>query len=107
MSHAAVKSFDRRGISCKNARTVQFSGGVGGVEKCPVILLICYTLRTEMLYITEDPQEYCNRKTQKLLQLGFILDYDVNCSRLNKAQNCLCCVDFARKQAAIICFFYT
>ena len=33
MSHAAVKSFDRRGISCKNARTVQFSGGV---EKCPV-----------------------------------------------------------------------
>ena len=28
MSHAAVKSFDRRGVSCKNARTVQFSGGV-------------------------------------------------------------------------------
>ena len=28
VSHAAVKSFDRRGISCKNARTVQFSGGV-------------------------------------------------------------------------------
>ena len=33
VSHAAVKSFDRRGVSCKNARTVQFSGGV---EKCPV-----------------------------------------------------------------------
>ena len=33
VSHAAVKSFDRRGISCKNAQTVQFSGGV---EKCPV-----------------------------------------------------------------------
>ena len=33
MSHAAVKSFDRHGISCKNVRTVQFSGGV---EKCPV-----------------------------------------------------------------------
>ena len=32
-SHAAVKSFDRRGVSCKNARTVQFSGDV---EKCPV-----------------------------------------------------------------------
>ena len=32
-SHAAVKSFDRRGVSCKNARTVQFSGVV---EKCPV-----------------------------------------------------------------------
>jgi len=32
VSHAAVKSFDRRGVSCKNARTVQFSGGV---EKCP------------------------------------------------------------------------
>jgi len=32
VSHAAVKSFDRRGFSC-NARTVQFSGGV---EKCPV-----------------------------------------------------------------------
>ena len=32
MSHVAVKSFDRR-VSCKNARTVQFSGGV---EKCPV-----------------------------------------------------------------------
>ena len=31
VSHAAVKSFDRRGVSCKNARTVQFSGGV---EKC-------------------------------------------------------------------------
>jgi len=28
VSHAAVKSFDRRGVSCKNARTVQFSGGV-------------------------------------------------------------------------------
>ena len=27
MSHTAVKSFDRRGISCKNARTVQLSGG--------------------------------------------------------------------------------
>ena len=25
VSHAAVKSFDRRGVSCKNARTVQFS----------------------------------------------------------------------------------
>ena len=25
MSHAAVKSFDRRGVSFKNARTVQFS----------------------------------------------------------------------------------
>ena len=24
MSHAAVKLFDRRGVSCKNARTVQF-----------------------------------------------------------------------------------
>ena len=33
VSHAAVKSFDRRGVSCKNARTVQFSGGD---EKCPV-----------------------------------------------------------------------
>ena len=33
MSHAAVKSFYRRSVSCKNARTVQFSGGV---EKCPV-----------------------------------------------------------------------
>jgi len=33
VSHAAVKSFDRRGVSCKNARTVQFSGGG---EKCPV-----------------------------------------------------------------------
>jgi len=33
VSHAAVKSFDRRGVSCKNARTVQFSVGV---EKCPV-----------------------------------------------------------------------
>jgi len=32
VSHAAVKSFDRRGVSCKNARTVQFSGGVA---KCP------------------------------------------------------------------------
>ena len=29
VSHTAVKSFDRRGVSCKNARTVQFSGGVG------------------------------------------------------------------------------
>ena len=28
MSHAAVKTFDRRGVSCKNAQTVQFSGGV-------------------------------------------------------------------------------
>ena len=27
------KVIDRRGVSCKNARTVQFSGGV---EKCPV-----------------------------------------------------------------------
>jgi len=27
VSHAAVKSFYRRGVSCKNARTVQFSGG--------------------------------------------------------------------------------
>ena len=25
VSHAAVKSFDRRGVSCENARTVQFS----------------------------------------------------------------------------------
>jgi len=33
VGHAAVKSFDRRGVSCKNARTVQFSGGG---EKCPV-----------------------------------------------------------------------
>ena len=33
VSQAAVKSFDRRGVSCKNARTVQFSGGV---KKCPV-----------------------------------------------------------------------
>ena len=33
VSHAAVKSFDRRDVSCKNARTVQFSGGV---ETCPV-----------------------------------------------------------------------
>jgi len=33
VSHAAVKSFDRCGVSCKNARTDQFSGGV---EKCPV-----------------------------------------------------------------------
>jgi len=33
VSHAAVKSFDRHGVSCKNARTVQFSGGV---ENCPV-----------------------------------------------------------------------
>jgi len=32
VSHAAVKSFDRRGVSCKNGRTVQFSGGV---DKCP------------------------------------------------------------------------
>jgi len=31
VSHAAVKSFDRRGASC--ARTVQFSGSI---EKCPV-----------------------------------------------------------------------
>jgi len=34
VSHAAVKSFDRRGVSCKNARTVQFSGCV---EHCKVI----------------------------------------------------------------------
>jgi len=33
VSHAAVKSFDRHGVSCKNALTVQFSGGV---ENCPV-----------------------------------------------------------------------
>jgi len=33
MSRAAVKSFDRRNVSCKNARAVQFSGGG---EKCPV-----------------------------------------------------------------------
>jgi len=33
VSHAAVKSFDRRGVSCKNALTVQFSSGI---EKCPV-----------------------------------------------------------------------
>jgi len=31
VSHAAVKSFDRHGVSCKNAQTVQFSGDV---EKC-------------------------------------------------------------------------
>jgi len=33
VSHAAVKSFDRHGVSCKNVRTVQFSASV---EKCPV-----------------------------------------------------------------------
>jgi len=27
----AVKSFDRRCVSCKNARTVQFSGGVENI----------------------------------------------------------------------------
>jgi len=27
------KSFDRRGVSCKNMWTIQFSGGV---KKCPV-----------------------------------------------------------------------
>ena len=32
VSHATVKSFDRRGVSCKNVPTVQFSGGV---KKCP------------------------------------------------------------------------
>jgi len=42
VSHAAVKSFDRRGVSCKNARTVQFSGGD---EKCPV------TQTTALLYL--------------------------------------------------------
>ena len=26
MSHAAVKSLDRHGVSCKNTQTVQFSG---------------------------------------------------------------------------------
>ena len=36
VSHAAVKSFDRCGVSCKNAQTVQFSGGI---EKCPVTAL--------------------------------------------------------------------
>ena len=42
VSHAAVKSFD----SCKNAQTVQFSGGV---EKCPVtrdstnlLIVLCF-----------------------------------------------------------------
>ena len=33
MSHAAEKSFDRRGVSCTNVQTVQFSGGV---KKCPI-----------------------------------------------------------------------
>ena len=40
MGHAAVKSFDSRGVSCKNARTVQFSGGV---EKCPVTQKTAHT----------------------------------------------------------------
>ena len=35
VSHAAVKLFDRRGVSCKNAQTVQFSGGI---EKCYVMI---------------------------------------------------------------------
>ena len=34
VSHAAVKSFDRRSVSCKNARTVQFSGGVEMAVSC-------------------------------------------------------------------------
>ena len=33
VSHAAVKSFDRHGVTYKNTRTVQFSGGI---EKCAV-----------------------------------------------------------------------
>jgi len=44
VSHAAVKSFDRRGVSCKNARTVQFSGGL---EKCPVTQKTTGTLCSE------------------------------------------------------------
>jgi len=28
VSHATGKSFDRHGVSCKNVRTVQFSGGI-------------------------------------------------------------------------------
>ena len=42
MSHAAVKSFDRRGVSCKNARTVQFQAASKNVEwlECrPTIIL--------------------------------------------------------------------
>jgi len=43
VSHAAVKSFDRRGVSCKNTRIVQFSGGA---EKCLV------TQKTGKLFYT-------------------------------------------------------
>ena len=50
VSHAAVKSFDRRGVSCKNARTVQFSGGV---EKSPVTQNIALPLA---LCSTHEPQ---------------------------------------------------
>ena len=32
VSHAAVKSFDRRGVSCKNARTVQFQAASNNVQ---------------------------------------------------------------------------
>ena len=55
MSHAAVKSFDRRGVSCKNARTVQFSGGGDGVsEKLRQLLLpINYIIIIIIIIITD------------------------------------------------------
>jgi len=48
VSHAAVKSFDRRGVSRKNARSVQFSGGV---EKCPVTRKTALPLDEPRVYI--------------------------------------------------------
>ena len=51
MSHAAVKSFDRRGVSFKNARTVQFSvtmfdSNYGSIVLSALVFAVMTTGRT-------------------------------------------------------------
>ena len=82
VSLAAVKSFDRRGVSCKNARTVQF---LGDVEKCPVTqktalpLANCSTHEVQVELNARPPMVTCSvRYTNPRLLYFTLLTVEAN-----------------------------
>ena len=73
MSHAAVKSFDRRGVSFKNARTVQFSvtmfdSNYGSIVLSALVFAVMTTGRTTDGFLTWSSITQTSRQATRLLQ---------------------------------------
>ena len=65
VSHAAVKSFDRRGVSCKNARTVQFSE-LDQCHQCANVS-VHTSMPKEDFFAFNVSQKYTNNKFIRLI----------------------------------------